>query len=186
MKTLTSIIKNRRAVYPRQYNGEPLAEKDILQILEVANWAPTHKRTEPWRFKVIQGEKLTECGHFLAERYKETTTKFSERKYQKLIDKFERSGCVIAICVQRDLKERIPEWEEIAATAMAVQNMWLMASNLGIGSYWSSTSLRQEIGGFLKLNEGEFCLGFFYLGHLDTPWPDGLREPLDNKIEWIG
>ena len=27
--------------------------------------------------------------------------------------------------MKRDLKESVPEWEEIAATAMAVQNMWL-------------------------------------------------------------
>ena len=43
--------------------------------------------------------------------------------------------------MQRDPNESIPEWEEIASVSMSVQNMWLMATNLNIGGYWSSTKL---------------------------------------------
>ena len=40
--------------------------------------------------------------------------------------------------MQRDPGERIPEWEELASVACAVQNMWLSATSYGIGAYWSS------------------------------------------------
>src|SRR5699024_2441277 len=114
---LKDIIANRRAVYPRQYNDKLIEEDQIQSILEAANWAPTHRRTEPWRFKVIRGEKLKEFGQYMAEKYKETAQNFSDRKHKGVKEKFLQSSCVIAICMQRDPKERVPEWEEIASTA---------------------------------------------------------------------
>lgn len=183
---LKSIIENRRAVYPRQYNTSPIEKEEIETILEAANWAPTHKRTEPWRFKVVYGDKLNEFGEFLADRYKATAKKFSERKHQGIKDKVDRSGCVILICMQRDSKGRVPEWEEVAATSMAVQNMWLMASEMKIGAYWSSPALRDEVDQFVEMKEGESCLGFFYMGKYDGELPEGSREtPWQEKVEWL-
>lgn len=183
---LKKVIENRRSVYPRQYNEESIKKEEIEAILASSNWAPTHKRTEPWRFKVIRGEKLTELGEFLAERYKATAKKFSERKYKGIKEKVDRSGCVILICMQREAKERVPEWEEIAATSMAVQNMWLTAAEMKIGAYWSSPALKDEVGQFVNLKEGERCLGFFYMGKYDETLPEGSRETSwQEKVEWV-
>src|SRR5699024_4257378 len=129
---IKDIIEQRRAVFPRQYNNDPIEKKEIEIILQASNWAPTHKRTEPWRFKIVRGDKLEELGQFMAECYKATAKRFSERKYNKTKEKFLQSSCVIVICMQRDPKERIPEWEEVASTAMAVQNMWLTAAEMDI------------------------------------------------------
>ena len=95
------------------------------------------------------------------------------------------SGAVIAICMQRDLKERVPEWEEIAATAMAVQNLWLMTQEMGLGGYWSSPGYISELAEDLNLQEGERCLGFFYLGVFDEEIPAGDRDSVIEKIEWF-
>ena len=37
--------------------------QEIEQLMEAANWAPTHGRTEPWRFVVIGPEAFTEMLH---------------------------------------------------------------------------------------------------------------------------
>lgn len=182
---ILDIIKKRRAIVPRLYNDEPITRAEVETILEAANWAPTHRRTEPWRYKVIMGDKLEEFGEFMAERYKATAAKYSERKHADVKEKFLRSKCVILICMQKDPKERVPEWEEIAATAISVQNMWLTASEMGIGSYWSSPDLRHEVGKIVNLNEGESCLGFFYMGKYDVEIPEGSREPISEKVEWL-
>ena len=34
-------------------NGEHVSDAEVQQILEAANWAPTHGKTEPWRFAVL-------------------------------------------------------------------------------------------------------------------------------------
>lgn len=179
-------IQNRRAVFPAQYNGQPISKDEIQAILNSANWAPTHKRTEPWRFKVFHGESQLRLGEFLSETYKRDAEKFSERSFEKMKENPTKSGCVIAICFRRDAKESIPEWEEIAATAMAVQNMWLTASEMGIGAYWSSPEIKNRMGEFVSLEEGEKCLGFFYMGKYDGELPEGSRKSsIDEKTVWI-
>ena len=179
------LIKRRRSVFPAQYNDKPIAKNDIEKILEAANWAPTHKKTEPWRFKVIQGEKKAELGTFLSNTYIDITPKPKQLKSKKLIENPKKAGAVIAICMQRDEKESIPEWEEVAATAMSVQNMWLCCTEMGIGCYWSSPGLIAYMDEFLPMEEGEKCLGFFYMGYYDGELPEQSRKPIEEKTTWL-
>lgn len=182
---ILELIKKRRAVFPTQYNDKPIAEKDLLKILEAANWAPTHKRTEPWRFKVLLGETKEKLGIFLSEKYQEMEERPKSVKTKKLKDNPIKAAAVILICMQRDQLERIPEWEEIAATAMAVQNMWLMCTEMGIGCYWSSPSLIEYMDEFIELQKGESCLGLFYMGHYDNAIPEISRNPMEEKLKWF-
>ena len=182
---IKDIIKKRRSVFPAQYNNTPIRKEDITDLLEAANCAPTHRKTEPWRFKVFHGKSQEELGLFLAKKYKETTDKFKEFKYNKTMNNPKKAAAVIAICMQRDPAESLPEWEEIAATAMAVQNMWLLATEKGIGSYWSSPGLIKYMGEFIELNEGERCLGFFYLGYYDEFSPERIPGPIEDKVSWL-
>ncbi len=179
------VIPKRRSVFPPQFNDQPIARKDLERLLEAANWAPTHKKTEPWRFKVVQGDARTRLGEFLSKKYQETDPKPKQIKIKKLLENPQRSAAVIAICMQRDLNESLPEWEEVAATAMAVQNMWLCATALGIGSYWSSPGLIRYMNEFFELAEGEKCLGFFYMGYYDETPLSVERGPVSEKVNWL-
>ncbi|QDO94793.1 nitroreductase [Formosa sediminum] len=182
---LKDIIQNRRSVFPNQYIDKPISKTVILELLNAANWAPTHKRTEPWRFKVLQGDKKNELGVFLSNKFKATTDKFSEFKYNKIQRNFKNAGGIIAICMARDPEESIPEWEEVAATAMAVQNMWLTATNLGLGAYWSSPGLIGFMDEFFHLEDNEKCLGFLFLGHYEGSAPKREPNAIDDKVEWL-
>ena len=177
------IIKNRRSVMPYQYNDVPIKEDDLFKILEAANWAPTHKKTEPWRFKVFKKTSKEKLGKFLADKYIDTSQKQSEFRYKKIIEKFSKSYLVIAICMQRDPKRSIPEWEEIASVSMAVQNMWLMASQMKIGSYWSSPSYMNYLGDFIPLSKDEKCLGFFYMGHYSGDKVNRIPGSFNDKVQ---
>ena len=84
---LINTIKSRRSIMPNQYNDIPLSDEQINLILEAANWAPTHKKTEPWRFRVLKGKSKNSLGDFLAEKYKDNTPKFSKFRYDRIIEK---------------------------------------------------------------------------------------------------
>ncbi len=178
------LIKKRRSIFPAQYIDKPVAKNDIEKILRAANWAPTHKKTEPWRFKVLQGESQEKLGLFLSMKYMETEPKPKEFKVKKLIENPKKAGAIIAICMQRDPMESLPEWEEIAATAMAVQNMWLCCTEMGIGCYWSSPGLIKHMDEFFEMNEGEKCLGFFYMGYYEGEIPEVTRGSIEDKVVW--
>jgi len=184
---LSEVIKSRRAVSPPMYLDKPISDETILSILENANWAPTHKKTEPWRFKIFKGDKKTELGEYLGNYYKKHTPpeKFSENKYQRTKKKSLKSACVIAICMYNDPNVSIPEWEEVAAVACAVQNMWLSCTTLGIGSYWSSPQSIIQAREFLNLDEHEKCLGLFYMGYMNPIDMKSTRTPINEKIEWV-
>tara|TARA_B100001146_G_C16201135_1_gene444775 strand:+ start:4698 stop:5258 length:561 start_codon:yes stop_codon:yes gene_type:complete len=184
--SIDQLIASRRAVFPVQYSEAPITKEEISQLLEAANWAPTHRRTEPWRFKVFHSEASRKgLSDFLARTFEETAVKFSKIKQKKIAEKPLQSACVIAICMQRDPNESVPEWEEIAATAMAVQNMWLAATEMGIGAYWSSPGLRNHLNAHVSMGEGEQCLGFFYMGKYDGPLESGTRHTsIEEKTTW--
>ncbi len=183
---ITPLIRQRRAIFPKMYTDRPIPHAVLLEILENANHAPTHKLTQPWRFKIFTGEARKKLGAELARLYKARIGDlFSERKYQKTLLKPNQSAYIIAICMQRDPAQSIPEWEEIAATACAVQNMWLTCTAHNIGSYWSSPATINDIGPFLQLKEGERCLGFFYMGYYEGEVPPTPRTPIADKIAWI-
>lgn len=183
---ITNLIRHRRSIFPAAYNDKKIPKEILEEILENANWAPTHRFTEPWRFKVFQGKSLESLGEFLGEAYKKIVEedRFSPMKYKKTKKKPTQCACVIAICMQRDPETRVPEWEELAATACAVQNMWLTCAAYNIGAYWSSPKTIHQAGEFLNLKEGETCLGFFYMGYSDLPHPEGKRESIADKVVW--
>ena len=88
--SILDLIKTRRSIFPEQFNSKEIDDETIDILLESANWAPTHKKTEPWRFKIIRGDSKIRLGEFLARKYKENTAKFSEYKFKKLIKVFFR------------------------------------------------------------------------------------------------
>lgn len=179
------LIKRRRSVFPAQYNGREVAKETIEKLLEAANWAPNHKKTEPWRFKVLTGESKNRLGDFLSKKYQEVDPKPKQIKIKKLQENPQRAGAIIAICMQRDSSESLPEWEEIAATAMAVQNMWLCCAEMDLGCYWSSPGLIKFMDEFFEMADGKRCLGFFYLGYYHDTIPDVSRNPIADKVVWL-
>jgi nitroreductase len=184
---VSELIRKRRSVFPKTYNQQPIAEQIIEEILENANWAPTHRLTEPWRFKVFVGQALHRLGDYLGDYYQRNTPPeaYNGAKHKKSMESPRQSACVIAICMQRDPTGSVPEWEELAAVACAVQNMWLTCTAHGIGSYWSTPEAALQADEFLGLGEGERCLGLFYMGRHDLPDLPGKRSPIAEKTTWI-
>ncbi|MFA0961725.1 nitroreductase [Roseivirga sp. BDSF3-8] len=187
---VNKLIRNRRSIYPKMYSGEKVDRKIIEQMLENANWAPTHGKTEPWRFVVFSGEGIRTFTDLQAATYKvsaEKQGKFEEKKYEKLKTKPLLASHIIAIIMKRDAKGKIPAIEEVEATACAVQNMYLTATAYGVGCYWSSGGMTYlpEAKEHFSLEEEDQLLGFLYVGMPGEKWPDGKRGPLEEKVQWV-
>ena len=183
---LTDIIKRRRSIFPISYTSEEVPVDVIMQILESANYAPTHKLTQPWRFTVFRNEGKRKFAVELARLYKETTpeNQFLQKKYDSIQEKSAQSSAIIAINAQLH-PEKVPEWEELAAVACAVQNMALTAEALQVGAYWSSPGMIADLKDYLNLGEQEKCFGLFYLGYHDEKPRTAARTPIEKKIKWI-
>jgi nitroreductase len=190
---IDEISAHRRSYFPVQYTGEKVSKLTIERLLQNANWAPNHLHTEPWRFKVFEGDALKHLMDFMAGLYKKVSTpeNFSQAKFDKYANNSAKASHIIAICMQRSDKPGLPETEEIAAVACAVQNMWLTLTVIpNTGGYWSSGGLvyKPEMAEFLKLETDQRCLGLFYIGIInpESPKPVGFRKPWEEKVDWVG
>jgi len=183
---LSEIIKNRRSIFPESYTAQDIPRPLIEQVLESANYAPTHKLTQPWRFTVMRGEAKSELGAALGKIYQQTVAadKFLQKKHDSFALKTSQANTIIAISIQFN-PDKVPAWEEIAATACAVQNMALTAEALNIGAYWSSPPLIEHLGEFLGLGENEKCYGLFYMGYHNAEPREAKRTPMAEKVKWM-
>ncbi|MEQ9442525.1 MAG: nitroreductase [Cyclobacteriaceae bacterium] len=187
----TELIQNRRSIYPAVYSDAPVDDAIIEAMLENANWAPTHRLTQPWRFVVFSGEGLQTLANFQAELYEkvaQASGTFEQKQYDKLKQKPLLCSHIIAIGMKRDPRESVPEIEELMATACAVQNMHLTASAYQIGGYWGTggVTYMEEAKSFFGLEPADKLLGFFYLGTPKTDkWPSSKRGPIGEKVDWV-
>ncbi|MFZ1809148.1 MAG: nitroreductase [Cyclobacteriaceae bacterium] len=190
-KQINNLIQNRRSVFPKDYVlGKTVDDQIVNQILENANWAPTHKLTEPWRFVVFSGLGLKKLADFQGACYKEVTTKdgsFKEEKYQNLLTKPMQSSHIIAVGMKRDKVNRIREVEEIGAVFCAIQNMYLTATAYGVGCYLSTGGITyfDDSKSFFGLNQDDKLIGFLNLGVIADELKPGKRKPVDEKVKWI-
>jgi nitroreductase len=186
---LNTIIRQRRSVFPKDYTGEKIADSIIIELLENANWAPTHKLTEPWRFKVFCDEGLQEFAKKQADHYYYKhygTDKFLDKKHKKLLNGPLKSSHIIAIGMHRSHEVILPEIEDVSAVACAVQNILLSAHAYGLGAYWSTGGLTyvEEAKSFFDLGSEDKLLGFIYLGVKRTPSQVSARKPIADKVSW--
>jgi nitroreductase len=185
-----TLIKSRRSVFPKDYTGESIDDAIIHQMLENANWAPTHKMTEPWRFIVFTGEGKTKLSELQAEVYKKVTQAdgtFKEERYKNLGTKPLESSHIILIYMKRDEKKAVHEIEEAGAVFCAIQNMYLTATAHGIGCYLSTGGITyfDEAKTAFGLDDEDRIIGFLHVGipkHHDQP---ARRTPVDEKVKWI-
>jgi nitroreductase len=185
---VSQIIQSRRSIKPAKMNGKKIPDEQVKGLLQLANWAPTHGRTEPWRFIVYSGDKVKEFCYQHAELYRALTpkAKFEEGSYDKQLHYGDLASHLIIALMQRGNSPKIPALEEIAATAAAVQNILLGATAAGITSFWSTSGMTHHpaMKDFLKLRKEDVIMGFVYLGYSDGQLEGKRQTSMDEKVVW--
>jgi nitroreductase len=170
MNTIDDIIRARRSHFVKEFNGLPIPEDVIQRVLDNARWAPSHKLTLPWVFRIFEGVEKNALCKAMEQYYLEHTPveQFNEAKLAKIRTYASKISHIISIgYVPTD---KVPEWEELASTAMAVQNIYLtITSHPHAAGYWTSGNgagtdfMKQQTG----LPDNGKQLGFFFLGMVD-------------------
>ena len=188
-ETINHIITTRRTIKPKMMANRDIPLDILQQMLENANWAPTHGMTEPWRFSVFMGAAREKLASFLAETYKAITPVeiFKPNKYEGMRENAMLAPAVIAIGMKRQPSKKISELDEIQAVACAVQNMHLTATAHGLGGFWSTNiaAVSSEMAAYIGLDKEDRALGLFYVGYPKVDWPTGSRQPMEEKVRWV-
>ncbi|MFB9845480.1 nitroreductase family protein [Mucilaginibacter ginsenosidivorans] len=185
--TISNIITSRRSTKPAMMNGKKAPDYQVQSLLDLADWAPTHGYTEPWRFTVYSNPPDFCRQH--AELYKQNVEpeNFAEGVYQNLYTQGDKASHVIIVTMKRGNLPKIPVVEEMEAVACSVQNILLGATALGMASFWSTggMALRPPMKNFLHLGEDDHVAGIIYLGYADKTTEGSRTIPIEEKIIWF-
>lgn len=170
-------------------NGKKIENPLIQRLLNLADWAPTHGRTEPWRFVVYEQEAVRQFCRDHAALYKAATDpeNFTQAKFEKIDQQGNQLSHIIVVYMKRSVQNSIPVLEEIAAVSAAMQNILLGAAALGIAALWSTGGITHDISmkQYLGLGEEDLVMGLLFLGYTDAPVKEGQRRiPLEEKVVW--
>lgn len=185
---LKEIVENRRTIKSNLMNGRVINDEDINRILSLANYAPTHGLTEPWRFIVYGNEEVKLFCSAHAELYKSETPeeRYNESAFEKLMHNGDKaSHAVIAYC-KTGSNPKIPVIEEICAASCAVQNILLGAEALGFAVYWSTGGMvhNPAMKDLLHLSVDDIILGILYIGYADEKKEGRRKTGIEEKIFW--
>lgn len=190
-RTLIDIIHARRSYPLPDVSPEPIDLADVREMLDAANWSPSHGMTEPWRFCVFSGAGRLALGRCFAEAYRavvplERQTQAAE---QAQMDRAQTAPVWISLGLLRTADSRMPEWEDMSSVAIAAQHIHLVASGLGYACKWTSGDIVRHacVLDLVGLQAPSKLLGFLYLGRPASPTPPpGRRGAIDGKVSWRG
>ena len=168
--------------------------------MEAAVWAPSAHNRQPWRFVILRDQaNKDELANAMGKRLRRDLT--ADGVAQAIIDadvgrSYERitsAPLLIVLCLSLEDMDRYPDaarsdHERIMAvqsTAMAGQNMLLMASSLSLGACWMCAPLfcPDLVAEVLDLPGGWLAQGMITLGFPAQTRRRG-REAWNTRVLW--
>ena len=188
-ETIELLLKRRSAKPAMLADPGPTSEQ-LTTILTAATRVPDHKKLEPWRFIVFEGEARATFGRVLlkaclAEEKETPTAGRLEMERMRLL----RSPTVIAVISRATPNPAAPEWEQILSCGAACFNLCLAATALGFGTCWITEWYAYSPGvrAALKLAANERIAGFVYIGTAKERQPERERPLLAKVVSrWTG
>ena len=159
---LADLIRSRRTSMLVDKEREVPADL-VRQLCELAQWAPNHKRTWPWRFTLVTGDSRARLGDTIADCM--ALRGDAPDKVLKTRGKYLRTPSVLVVgTATGDSDLRTSENRD--AVACGIQNLLLGATVLGLASYWGScaTGANDAVAEFAGFDPGTHITGLIYLG----------------------
>jgi nitroreductase len=148
---LDDLIRTRRT--HKAFGPDPVPEDVLLELFELARWAPNHHVTDPWRFRVL-GPQARAALKRIAEDAKPGSG-----------GKLDRAPTLIAVSAKQtgdDAQDR----EDVLATAVAAYIVLLGAHARGLAGYWRTVPVMESDAGrdALAIPADELPIGLLHLG----------------------
>lgn len=129
--SVLNTIRQRRS--HKAFTARPISDDDIRTMLEGAITAPNHKMTEPWGFVVLGKLSRRRYAEIKAASKVETDDEQSAARRAKIIADTSAIPAVIVVTQKLDPDPHRMK-EDYASVFMAIQNMLLLATSMGLGS----------------------------------------------------
>jgi nitroreductase len=162
-------IRTRRT--HKAFGPEPLAREEILELLELARWAPNHHLTAPWRFRVVGPEALA---------------RLKRAAGPEGAAKLDRAPTLIVVSCALG-PDPIRNEEDLHATAVASYIVLLGAHARGLAGYWRTPGLLRSPEGraAVGLPDDERFVGLLHLGRARQERQPPERPPVEQSTAFL-
>jgi coenzyme F420-0:L-glutamate ligase/coenzyme F420-1:gamma-L-glutamate ligase len=193
-------LAGRRSV--RRFKSGGLDPALLHAIIEAARWAPSAHNRQPWRLVVVQ-DPVAKLGlaEAMADRLRRERTADGDDKddieadAKKSVEKLRQAAALIVVFITMEGMDHYADQRRMAlehlmavqSTAMAGQNMLLMAHKLEIGACWVCAPLfaDQEAVEAMNCPVDWEPQGLIMLGWPENTPPVRQRKPLEEVSRWI-
>lgn len=172
--------------------GEPgPSATDVDAILRLGMRVPDHRKLEPWRVLVIEGEARVKLGEVFAAARRLRDPDVAEAKLadeMKLPLRAPVILCVISSPNHHDPK-KTPVWEQQLSAGALCQNLLVASQAMGWAGVWitEEAAFDGHVQAALGLHGHEQIAGFIYLGTAREKPAERQRPVVNNKVErWTG
>jgi nitroreductase len=157
--SVDDLIRSRRT--HKAFGPDPVPRAVLLELFELARWAPNHHLTDPWRFRVL-GPAAREQLKRVAEEQKPGSGSKLDRAPTLIVASAKQTG------------DAAQDHEDVLATAVASYIILLGAHARGLAGYWRTVPVLSTL-----LPEDELAVGLLHLGEprQEQRVPD--RAPVD-------
>lgn len=183
MNHIDQTIVNRRSI--KKFKPDAVDVEEIIELLNIAKWAPNHKVNEPWRFQLYTGagkEKFVQA--FIDAMPKENGE--TAPQVLKKAEYFRNIPLHLVVIMPEDPRQR--RWDEdYGAISSLLQNFQLAAWERGIGMIWRSNDwvYNPVFREALDVSPGEKVVATMMIGypaHVPEKQP---RTDIREKLEII-
>ena len=148
---IDELIRTRRT--HKAFGPDPVPEAVLLELFELARWAPNHHVTDPWRFRVL--------GANAKARLKAAAEAHTPGSGPKL----DRAPTLI-VASAKQTGDADQDHEDVLATAVASYIVLLGAHARGLAGYWRTIPVLATPAGraATQLPADELPIGLLHLG----------------------
>jgi nitroreductase len=148
---VNTAIRTRRT--HKAFDSEPVDRATLCELFELARWAPNHRLTNPWRFRVLGAQSRAELA-----REAELAAPGSAQKLDRA-----PTLVVASAVLGGDAGE---QREDLLAAAIAAYLVLLAAHARGLAGYWRTLPLLEtpSVRDALAIAPDEQTIGLLHLG----------------------
>jgi nitroreductase len=163
-------IRTRRT--HKVYGSEPVDRETLLELFELARWAPNHHLTNPWRFRVIGPEARGALKRAAGE---------------EAAVKLDRAPTLVAVSVIQSGEDPVADEEDMLATGVAAYIVLLAAHARGLVGYWRTPAVLRTPEGRAAagIPDDERVLGLLHLGPPRQGPRPAERQPVEAVVEFL-
>ncbi|TFH38196.1 MAG: nitroreductase family protein [Anaerolineales bacterium] len=193
-------IEGRRSI--RRFEQRPVEPAVLHKMLQAASRAPSAHNRQPWRWVIVQSiDRRVALAQAMAQELARDRSDDGDdpleiqRDVERSIGRIRQSPIIVVLCLTMEAMDRYPDPDRnqaeyvmaVQSTAMAGQNLMLLAHAEGLGSCWMCAPLfsPQSVHEVFDVPQDWIPQGLILLGYPSTSGRDRVRKPLEEVVQWI-